>query len=68
MSNSGQPVLADFGAAQLFQEPTVISISTRPHGTTRYMAIELLNLDSVVVPTVMSDVWSLGMVIYVCYC
>ena len=66
MSNSRIPVLADFGAALVLQEPSVISISTGFHCNVRYAAIELLDLKSGVrTPTEKSDIWGLGMVIYV---
>lgn len=56
------PVLSDFG---LSKAPDIPGFTVIACGTTNWTAKELLE-DDKSVPTQASDIWSLGMMIYVC--
>ena len=64
VSNTGAPLIADFGSAHLAQMAGLVSATANHCGTTRYMAIELIRGDESL-PTKSSDVWAFGMLIYV---
>ena len=66
ISSSGKPLLADFGLSVALSHSTTVSTAHGSKGTTRWLAIELLNPDSIPSHTEMSDIWAFGMVIYVC--
>jgi len=74
ISQSGEPMLADFGISLILAASmskmcgTTTMASAKGTGTVRWMAIELLSLsdDSEVgtIPTEKSDVWAFGMTLY----
>ena len=75
ISDTGTPLLADFGLSQILSTTSIaLQISTYlGGGSIRWMAVELFSSDSSedpdmesdVRPTPETDVWALGMVIYV---
>ncbi|KLO07652.1 kinase-like protein [Schizopora paradoxa] len=67
ISSSGKPLLADFGLSVALSHSTTVSTAHGSKGTTRWLAVELLNPDSSSTSpnhTEMSDIWAFGMVIY----
>jgi len=80
VSDSGEPLLADFGISRIMHlttESATTNTSTGVMGTTRWMAIELFRLNpdetgetetgetETRMHTKQTDVWAFGMVIYV---
>jgi len=68
ISSSGQPLLADFGLSYVVSSIASMSFGTlnRGGGTLRWMAPELLvDAEDAIIPTIESDIWAYGMVIYV---
>ena len=61
ISNSGEPLLADFGLAVIVEDLTQMPISSALEGSgnPRWMAPELLVGQEIVSKS--SDIWSLGM-------
>ena len=69
ISNTGEPLITDFGLSHVIKTASNTSFSVSMTnggggGTVRWMAPELINGDNE--PTVQSDVWAFGMVVYVC--
>ena len=69
MSESGEPLLADFGISRCMTTTSTANSSTGVKGSARWMAIELLTpvADETIEVgrhTRQSDVWAYGMVVY----
>ncbi|KLO08496.1 kinase-like protein [Schizopora paradoxa] len=64
LSDSGEPLLADFGISRIITTTTATT-STNIKGSTRWMAVELLSDDDAgETHTMMTDIWAFGMVVY----
>ena len=67
ISDFGEPLLADFGLS--FVVPSIASVSFSnamlTGGTLRWMAPELLSDSTDAIPSIESDLWAYGMVVYV---
>ena len=66
ISSAGVPLLADFGLSHMLVSLASINFSASSSfkGTVRWMAPELMVQDNR--PTIQSDIWAFGMIIYVC--
>lgn len=66
IDGSGTPKLCDFGLSKIFHEDsdasTGLTTTTAYTGTSRYLAIELVDPNEVVTPTLKTDIWALGCV------
>lgn len=66
IDDSGIPKLCDFGLSRIFREasdpPTGLTTTTAYTGTSRYLAIELVDPNEIVTPTLKTDIWALGCV------
>ncbi|PVF94367.1 kinase-like protein [Serendipita vermifera] len=62
----GVPKLCDFGLSKILHEDpnttTGLTTTTAHTGTSRYLAIELVDSNIIITPTLKSDVWALGCV------
>ena len=71
MSDSGSPLLSDFGVSRVLSETSTLSQGTTTEnvrGTARYMAKECLvysDEQSSPVYTKEADMWAFGMTVYV---
>lgn len=64
VSPDGRPLLTDFGLSRIAEASHTLPTISGASGTTRWMARELFGFDNPR-PTPASDVWALGMTIYV---
>ncbi|PVF94365.1 kinase-like protein [Serendipita vermifera] len=68
IDDSGIPKLCDFGLSRIFREasdpPTGLTTTTAYTGTSRYLAIELVDPNEIVTPTLKTDIWALGCFIF----
>ncbi len=70
MSDSGEPLLADFGISRCISSSDTANTTTGLKGSARWMAIELLSPSpneraEAGKHTMQTDIWAYGMVVYV---